>query len=156
PVTLSDTLNGKREFVPITLGKVKMYSCGPTVYGPQHIGNLRAAVFSDTVARTLAVAGYEVQRVVNITDVGHMVGDGDEGEDKMAVGAKRDNVTPEQVADKYAKQYIADIQALNVDIKRIRFPRATAYIPDQIKMIKELEKRGHTYRLPDGVYFDTS
>lgn len=137
-------------------GKVSLYSCGPTVYGPQHIGNLRAAVFSDTLARTLAVAGYEVKRVVNITDVGHMVGDGDEGEDKMMVGAKRDNVTPEEVADKYAKQYLADIKALNVDTRRVRFPRASDYIPDQIKMIQELEKHGHTYTLPDGVYFDTS
>ncbi len=156
PVTLSDTLSGTREFVPLKRGEARMYSCGPTVYGPQHIGNLRAAVFSDTVARTLAVAGYRVKRVINITDVGHLVGDGDEGEDKMAVGAAREKVSPNEVADKYAKQYLADIRTLNIDTKHIRFPRATAYIEDQIRMINTLEKKGHTYALPDGVYFDTS
>ena len=155
-VLLSDTLSGKREFAPLKKGEVRMYSCGPTVYGPQHIGNLRAAVFSDTVARTMAVAGYAVKRVVNITDVGHLVGDGDEGEDKMAVGAAREKVSPMEIADKYAKQYLTDVKALNVDTRRIRFPRATAYVQDQIQMIKTLEKKGHTYTLPDGVYFDTA
>ncbi len=156
-ITLTNTLSGIKEvFTPEKSPEVRMYSCGPTVYGPQHIGNLRAAVFSDTLARTLAYAGYKVKRVINITDVGHMVGDGDQGEDKMAVGAKRDKVTPKEIADRYSKQYLDDIRALNIETKHIRFPRATDYIPDQIKMIQTLEKRGHTYALSDGVYFDTS
>jgi cysteinyl-tRNA synthetase len=156
-VTLANTLTGTKEaFTPLKKGEAKLYSCGPTVYGPQHIGNLRAAVFSDVLARTLSAAGYKVKKVVNITDVGHLVGDGDEGEDKMMVGAKRENVSPKEIASKYAKQYLDDIRALNIDTKKIRFPRATDYIPDQIKMIKALEKNGHTYALPDGVYFDTS
>lgn len=156
-VRLTNTLSGTLEtFTPQKPGKVRMYSCGPTVYGPQHIGNLRAAVFSDTLARTLTAAGYEVDRVVNITDVGHLVGDGDEGEDKMAVGAAREQTTPEAIADRYAKQYLADIRALNVDTGSIRFPRATDYIKEQIAMIRALEKKGLAYRTADGVYFDTA
>lgn len=156
-ITLFNTLRGEKDtFTSQKEGEVRMYSCGPTVYGPQHIGNLRAAVFADTVARTFLSGGYRVKRVINITDVGHMVGDGDMGEDKLAVGAKRENKTPQKVASMYAKQYLGDIRTLNVDTKQIRFPRATDYIPDQIKMIRTLEKRGHTYTLPDGVYFDTS
>src|SRR3989344_7961604 len=95
-VFFTNTLSGKKElFIPQKPGLVLMYTCGPTVYGPAHIGNLRAYVFSDTIARTLEAAGYRVKRVINITDVGHLVGDGDEGEDKMAVGAKREKTTPE-------------------------------------------------------------
>lgn len=156
-VFLVNTLSGKKErFVPLSGRTVKMYSCGPTVYGPQHIGNLRAAVFSDVLARVLAASGYRVRKVVNITDVGHMVGDGDEGEDKMAVGAKRDHKTPKEIANRYAKQYLADIRALNVDTRAIRFPRATDYIPDQIRMIRALEKKGYAYRADDGIYFDVT
>jgi cysteinyl-tRNA synthetase len=89
PLFFTNTLSGKKElFAPLKPGVVSLYSCGPTVYGPQHIGNMRAALFADTVARVLAAAGYHVRRVINITDVGHLVGDGDEGEDKMAVGAR--------------------------------------------------------------------
>ncbi len=153
----TNTLSGqKEEFKALKAPTAKVYSCGPTVYGPQHIGNMRAALFSDTLARALSVAGYKVQRVINITDVGHLVGDGDVGEDKISVGAKRENVSPKEIADRYAKQYLSDIRTLNVVTKTIRFPRATDYIPDQIAMIKTLEKRGHTYTLADGVYFDTA
>lgn len=134
-----------------------MYSCGPTVYGPQHIGNLRAALFADTVARVLIAAGYHVRRVINITDVGHLVGDSDEGaEDKMAVGATREHTTPEVIAERYTKQYLTDIQALNIDTAHILFPRATEYITEQIAMVKALEEKGYAYRADDGVYFDTS
>lgn len=157
PVELFNTLSGaKEDLQPVHAGEVRLYSCGPTVYGPQHIGNLRAAVFSDTLARAVSRAGYRVRRVVNITDVGHLVGDGDEGEDKMAVGAKRENVHPEAIADKYASQYLADIAALNIATTEIQFPRATAYIGKQIDMIRALEKKGFTYQTTDGVYFDTT
>ncbi len=132
-----------------------MYTCGPTVYSQQHIGNLRPGVFSDTLARTLSYAGYRVLRVINITDVGHMVGDTDLGEDKIAVGAKREQTTPEAIAERYAKQFISDLEDLNIDSDDIRFPRATAYIKEQIALAKTLEEKGFTYRLPDGLYFDT-
>jgi cysteinyl-tRNA synthetase len=156
PVRLTNTLSGaKEEFRKKGAGPVLMYSCGPTVYGPQHIGNLRAAVFSDTVARTLTCAGYKVKRVVNITDVGHLVGDGDEGEDKMSVGAKREHATPQEIAERYTKQYLEDISALNIDTKAITFPRATAYIKEQIDMIRTLENKGLAYETSDGMYFDT-
>jgi cysteinyl-tRNA synthetase len=156
-VKFTNTLTGsKDDFKSITPGKVRLYSCGPTVYGPQHIGNLRAAVFSDILTRTLTSAGYDVEKVVNITDVGHLVGDGDEGEDKMAVGAAREQVSPKAIADKYTEQYLKDIRALNIDTTHIHFPRATEFIQEQIAMIQTLEKRGHTYVLEDGVYFDTA
>jgi cysteinyl-tRNA synthetase len=156
PVYLTNTVSGVREEFRVKQKPVLMYSCGPTVYGPQHIGNLRSAVFYDTVARTLKAAGYTVKRVVNITDVGHLVGDGDEGEDKMAVGAKRDHTTPEAIAEKYTNRYLDDIRALNIDTNDITFPRATAYIQEQIKMIQTLERKGLTYQTSEGVYFDTA
>lgn len=157
PLQFTNTLTGaKEEFIPLTPGKATLYSCGPTVYGPVQIGNLRSFVLADTVARTLAAAGYEVKRVMNITDVGHLVADAEQGEDKMAVGAKRDNVSPKEIATRYSKLFLHDIHALNVGTKFIRFPRATDYIKEQIAMIKKLEKGGHTYQLSDGIYFDTS
>ena len=153
----TNTLSGaKEEFRKKDAGPVRMYSCGPTVYGPQHIGNLRSAVFYDTVARTLKVSGYSVKRIVNITDVGHLVGDGDEGEDKMAVGAARDNTTPEAIAEKYTNRYLDDIRALNIDTNDITFPRATGYIQEQIQMIQALMSKGLAYKTSDGVYFDTA
>lgn len=157
PIFFTNTLTGKKDlFVPLKPGIVSMYSCGPTVYGPQHIGNLRAALFADMVARVLLSSGYHVRRVINITDVGHLVGDGDEGEDKMAVGAKRDHVTPEEIAEKYAKQYLGDVASLNIDTAHILFPRATEYIKEQIAMVKTLEEKGYAYKTNDGVYFDTA
>jgi cysteinyl-tRNA synthetase len=156
-IRFTNTLSGaKEEFRKKGAGPVSMYSCGPTVYGPQHIGNLRSAVFYDTVARTLKSAGYSVKRVVNITDVGHLVGDGDEGEDKMAVGAKREQTSPEEIAERYTKRYLDDIRALNIDTNDITFPRATDYIKEQVEMIQTLEKKGLTYTTSDGVYFDTA
>lgn len=157
PIYFTNTLTGKKDlFSPIKDGVVSLYSCGPTVYGPQHIGNLRAILFSDVIARVLTQAGYRVKRVNNITDVGHMVGDGDDGEDKMAVGAKKDHTTPEEVAKKYTNLYLSDIKKLNVDIDDISFPRATEFIEQQIALVQALEQKGFTYRTPEGVYFDTS
>ena len=155
-VLLTNTLSGSKElFIPQRPGIVLMYTCGPTVYGPAHIGNLRAYVFSDTVARVLTAAGYRVRRVINITDVGHLVGDGDRGKDKMAVGAAREQLTPEEVADRYTKLFIEDIGDLNIDADAIAFPRATEYIREQVALAKTLEEKGFAYRLSDGLYFDT-
>lgn len=142
--------------MPAKPGVATLYSCGPTVYGAQHVGNLRAAVFSDTIARVLMDAGYHVRRVINITDVGHLVGDGEEGEDKMSVGAIREKKTPEEIADRYAKLYLEDIRALNLDTNHILFPRATEYIKEQIALAKTLEEKGFAYRTADGLYFDVT
>lgn len=155
-IFFTNTLSGKKElFVPLKAGQVLMYSCGPTVYGPAHIGNLRSYVFSDTIVRALEAAGYRVQRVINITDVGHLVSDADEGEDKMAVGAAREHTTPEAIADRYAKRFIEDLRALNIDTEEIRFPRATQYIREQIALAQTLEQKGFTYQIQDGLYYDT-
>jgi len=157
PIFFTNTLTGGKDlFVPRTPGVVTLYSCGPTVYGPQHIGNLRAALFADVIARVLLSAGFHVRRVINITDVGHLVGDGDEGEDKMAVGAAREKTTPEEIADRYTNLYLEDIRALNLDTEHILFPRASHYIDQQIAMVQSLEEKGFTYSTKEGVYFDTS
>ena len=155
-VFFTNTLTNTKElFIAQRPGIVTMYSCGPTVYGQQHIGNMRAAVFSDTIARVLKAAHYHVRRVTNITDVGHMVGDNDEGEDKMAVGARQEKLTPEAVAARYTKMFLDDLDELNIDADDIHFPRATEYIKEQIALAKTLEEKGFAYYLPDGLYFDT-
>ncbi|HEX2792752.1 MAG TPA: hypothetical protein VHO23_03500, partial [Candidatus Paceibacterota bacterium] len=153
----TNTLTGRKEvFSPQRAGLVSMYSCGPTVYAKQHIGNLKAPLFADLIARVLASAGYHVRRVINITDVGHLVADGDEGEDKMEKGARSEGTSVRDIAERYAGQFIADIRALNVDTDDILFPRATEYIKEQIDMIRALEAGDFTYPTADGIYFDTS
>ena len=156
-VFFTNTLSGKKElFIPQKPGLVLMYTCGPTVYQQQHIGNLRPPLISDLVARVLRHAGYEVKRVLNITDVGHLVGDGDEGEDKIAVSARKEKKTPKEIAEHYTQLYLDDLENIGIDIDDIRFPRATDYIREQIALAKTLEEKGLAYRLPDGLYFDTS
>lgn len=155
-VFFTNTLSGDKElFISQKPGIVLMYTCGPTVYGPAHIGNLRAYVFSDTIVRTLTVAGYHVRRVINITDVGHLTSDADFGEDKMNVGALREKKSPEEIAARYAKLFIEDLDEININTRDILFPRATEYINEQIALAKTLEEKGFAYRLPDGLYFDT-
>lgn len=151
-----NTLSGSKElFIARKPGVVSMYSCGPTVYSRAHIGNLRSFVFSDSVARVLKNAGYLVRRVINITDVGHLTGDGDHGEDKMALGAAREKMTPTEIADRYTKLFKEDIENLNITLDDIHFPRATDYIKEQIALAKTLEEKDFAYRLSDGLYFDT-
>ena len=157
PIFFTNTLAGKKEiFTPLKAGVATLYSCGPTVYSKQHIGNLKAPIFADLIARVLSQSGYHVRRVINITDVGHLVSDADEGEDKMQVGATRENTTPQKIAERYAGMFIDDLRALNVDTADILFPKATEYIREQIAMIQVLEQKGHTYRTKDGIYFDTA
>ncbi len=156
PVLLTNTLSGKKEiFSPIRAGSVTLYSCGPTVYSKQHIGNMRAVVFSDLLARTLKSADYHVRRVINITDVGHLVSDADDGEDKMEMGAKKEGLRAQDIAARYTKMYLDDVRMLGVDVDDISFPKATDYIEEQIDIVKRLEQRGYTYRTSDGIYFDT-
>lgn len=147
-------------FKPINEGKVGIYSCGPTVYHYQHIGNMRAAVFADTIHRTMKNAGYEVTHVINITDVGHLTGDNqgdaDNGEDRMEKGAKREGKSVWDIAKMYTEAYFDDLKKLNINLSEYNFPRATDNIKEQIDIIKKLEEKGYTYKISDGVYFDTS
>lgn len=157
PLFFTNTLSGKKEvFSSRKAGEVSMYSCGPTVYSKQHIGNLKAPVFADLVARVLTSSGYRVRRVMNITDVGHLVSDADEGEDKMEKGARLEGRTAQETAARYTKAFLEDIRALNIDTDALSFPRATDYIKEQVAMIATLEEKGYTYKTSDGVYFDTS
>ena len=156
-IFFTNTLSGEKElFISQKPRMVTMYSCGPTVYGPAHIGNLRAYVFSDILARVLGGVGYSVRRVINITDVGHLVGDGDAGEDKMTVGAAREKTTPQAIADRYTNEFIDNLSELNIDTGNLKFPRATDYIKEQIALAKTLEEKGFAYRIKNGLAFDTS
>lgn len=157
-----NTLSGKKErFSHNTETPVKMYNCGPTVYGKQHIGNLSMFVFTDILRRTLEYSGYKVKQVINFTDVGHLSSDADEGEDKMTAGLKRDgfDLTLENMrtmAEKYAHAFLDDLSALNIDTKKILFPYASDHIQGQIDIIKRLEEKGHAYKTSKGLYFDTA
>lgn len=151
--TLTRTLD---EVTPLEGKKIRLYTCGLTVYSQPHIGNWVAYIYWDILVRTLRDAGYDVTRVQNITDVGHLTSDEDAGEDKMLKGALREGITAWQVAEKYSA--IADDEAYNQLglLRPDHIPRATEYIPQQIAFVKELEKKGYTYVIADGVYFDTS
>ena len=140
------------EFVPIEEGRVSMYCCGPTVYNYAHIGNLRTYIFEDILHRTLESAGYKVTHVMNITDVGHLTGDGDEGEDKMQKSARETGRSVWDIAEFYTKAFFKDEAALNIRRPDI-VCRATDNIPEMIALIKRLEDRGHTYLSGGNVYF---
>jgi cysteinyl-tRNA synthetase len=156
PLRIFNTMSGEIEtFVPMKAPVVKMYNCGPTVYDEQHIGNMFSQVFTNTLRRTLNAWGFEVKQVVNITDVGHLVSDADEGEDKMEAAAKKKHTSAQKIAQKITELYFNDLDALGVDRSRIQFPRATEYIGEQIALVKALEEKGYAYRITDGIYFDT-
>lgn len=142
-------------FLPLEKGKVSLYCCGPTVYNYAHIGNLRAFVFEDILVRTLLLAGYRVNHVMNITDVGHLTSDGDEGEDKMIKGARERGMTVWDIARFFTDAFVEDTRRLN-----IRPPttlcRATEHIAEMIAFIQKIEERGFTYIAGGNVYFDTS
>jgi len=153
---LYNTLGRKKQtFKSIKKNKVGLYTCGPTVYNYAHIGNLRSYIFSDILKRVLEHNGYKVKHVINITDVGHLVSDADTGEDKIEVGAKREKKTARQIAQFYTKAFQEDIKKLNIK-RPDKWTKASDYIKEQIGLIKLLEKRGYTYRIKDGIYFDTS
>jgi cysteinyl-tRNA synthetase len=156
-VKLHNTLSGKKEeFKPLHNESVGMYNCGPTVYYFAHIGNMRAYVFADILKRTLKYAGFEVKQVINITDVGHLTSDEDEGEDKIEQTAKKEGKTAEEITDFYESAFHKDLSDLNIDLEGTLFPKATEHIKEQIELIKILEERGFTYRTSNGIYFDTS
>ena len=153
---LYNTLSrSKQEFKPIQDKHVGVYSCGPTVYWFAHIGNMRAFLFADLLCRTLRFDGFTVDQVMNITDVGHLTGDADEGEDKMIVAMKREGKTAYEIAEFYAQAFFKDLEILNIT-PASKYPRATEHIAEQIEMVEQLEKNGFAYRTSDGIYFDTS
>lgn len=145
----------KEEFKPINPPKVGMYICGPTVYDYAHIGHARTYTNSDVLARSLRWLGYQVKTVMNITDVGHLTSDADIGEDKMEKKAKQEKKTALEIAEFYTNDFWKMIASLNINKPNV-VCRATDYIQEMIEMVQELEKKGFTYRISDGIYFDTS
>ncbi|MDQ5955294.1 MAG: cysteinyl-tRNA synthetase [Patescibacteria group bacterium] len=162
PLRFHNTLSGKGEdFESLKSGEVKMYNCGPTVYGTQHIGNMSAAVFADVLRRTLEAWDYQVKQVINITDFGHLSSDADEGDDKMTIGLRAAGMdislaNMRVLAERYTEEYFADLDHLGIDRSKITFPRASDFIPQQISLIESLEEKGYAYKTSDGVYFDVS
>lgn len=145
----------KEEFKPLVGNTVRMYSCGPTVYNYAHIGNLRTYIFMDILRRTLRYDGYKIKGVMNITDVGHLLSDRDDGEDKMATAAKREQKSPYEIADYYAGVFYTDIDKLNISRPEI-IAKATDHINDMIEYVKALVDKGYGYETSDGIYFDIS
>ena len=145
----------KEEFTPTRPGEVGLYTCGPTVYNFAHIGNLRTYIFEDVLKRVLAFNGFAVRHVMNITDVGHLTGDRDMGEDKMETGARRDGKTAWDIAEFYTQAFKQDLARLNI-LEPSIWCKATDSIPEQIDLIRILEEKGFTYKTGDGIYFDTA
>ena len=143
------------EFKPLNPENVKVYTCGPTVYSSPHIGNWVAFIYWDILVRTLQLNGYNVTRTMNITDVGHLVSDEDDGEDKLEKGARREGKTVWEVAEFYTNEFLKGMHDLNL-IAPDNLSKATDFIPEQIEIIENLSKKGFTYRTSDGIYFDTA
>ena len=150
--TLTKTVE---DFIPHEEGKVKMYTCGPTVYHFAHIGNLRTYIMEDTLEKFLRFSGYDVTRVMNVTDVGHLTSDGDTGEDKMLKGAKREKKTVLEIAEFYKDAFFADCKKLNIKTPDIVQP-ATGCIAEFIEMIEKLLEKDYAYFAEGNVYIDTS
>ena len=151
-----NTLSRKKEvFRVLDRNEVRMYSCGPTVYDYPHIGNLRTYITVDMIKRYLAYKGYKVNHVMNITDVGHLTSDADEGEDKLETGAKREGKTVWEIAEFYTTIFKKDLKTLNI-LEPDIWAKATDHISDQIELIKKLEERGYAYETSEAVYFDIS
>ena len=151
-----NTLTKKKElFKTIEPNKVKMYSCGPTVYKDATIGNMRTNLFQDTLRRVLEYNGYEVKQVMNITDVGHLVSDGDEGEDKMLKSAREEHKSPMEIAEHYTKLFFKDLERLNVEIPEV-ICKATDHIKEMLEMVQKIMERGYAYETSTAIYFDVS
>jgi len=149
-----NTLTKKKEqLVPIDDKTVRMYSCGPTVYSYAHIGNMKAFLFMDFLKRSLNYLGYKVKNVMNITDVGHLVSDADEGEDKMIKTAKSTNKTPWEIAAMYTDAFLADIKKLNIQRPNV-LCKASEHIEEMLEMVYKLYDEGYAYETSDGIYFD--
>ena len=147
--------HSKDKFKPLDEKEVKIYSCGPTVYKDATIGNMRTNIFQDNLRRTLEYNGYKVKQAMNITDVGHLVSDGDEGEDKMIKSAKQEGKTPLEIANYYTKLFFRDLERLNIEIPEI-ICKATDNIQDMLNVVEELVKKGYAYETSTAIYFDIS
>jgi cysteine--tRNA ligase len=147
--------HSKEKFSPINKEEVRIYSCGPTVYKDATIGNMRTNIFQDTLRRTLEYNGLKVKQAMNITDVGHLVSDGDEGEDKMIKSARQEGKEPLEIANYYTKLFFKDLENLNIEIPEI-ICRATDNIEDMLKAVEDLVKRGYAYETSSAIYFDIS
>jgi cysteinyl-tRNA synthetase len=153
---LYNTLTRSKErFTPIVAGEVGLYTCGPTVYNHAHIGNLRTYIFEDILKRVLTYNGYRVKHIMNITDVGHLTGDRDMGEDKMERGAQREGKSAWEIAEFFTRAFQADLGRLNI-LDPTTWSKATDTIGEQIGLIRKLEDKGYTYKTSDGIYFDTA
>lgn len=153
---LYNTLTKTKEvFTPLQENEVRMYSCGPTVYKDATIGNMRTNIFQDILRRVLKYNGYTLKHVMNITDVGHLVSDADEGEDKMIKSAKEEGKTPLEIAEFYTKRFMNDLHDLNIDMPEI-ICKATDHIPEMIEFVKGLVEKGYAYETSTAIYFDVS
>lgn len=156
PIQLFNSLGRElKEFKPLTPGQVLMYSCGPTVYNFAHIGNLRAYIFTDTLRRVLQWKGFDVKHVMNITDVGHLTSDADEGKDKMEQSASKQGKTVWEIAQFYTDNFFSDLEKLDI-LTPTTVCKATDNIQEMINFAKKLDEKGFTYVLDDGLYFDIS
>ncbi len=155
-IKLYNTLTRKKEnFVPINKNIVNIYTCGPTVYNYAHIGNMRAYIFMDNLRKILKYNGYNLNHVMNITDVGHMTSDADEGEDKMLKAARRENKDVYEIANKYTEYFLRDIERLNIE-RPEHIVKATDHIKEMEEYVKDILKNGYAYETKNGIYFDTS
>ena len=153
-LVLHDTLTRRKQpFVPVSPGRVRMYNCGPTVYGRTHIGNFRAFLFADVLRRWLEASGYAVAQVMNITDVGHARDDDpDSTDDKLEAAARTERLDPWKIAEKYTALFFQDLDALGI-LRAHHYPRATRYIPEMIAIIERLIETGHAYQVGGNVYY---
>ena len=151
-----NTLTRKKEkFVPIDEKEIRIYSCGPTVYKDATIGNMRTNIFQDVLRKVLRYNGYKIKHAMNITDVGHLVSDGDEGEDKMLKSAREENKAPEEIANHYTKLFFDDLKNLNLETPEI-ICKATDHIQDMLKYVEKLVEKGYAYETSTAIYFDIS
>jgi len=151
-----NTLTRKKEiFKPLKKSQVRIYTCGPTVYSYQHIGNLRSYIFADILRKVLEYNSYKVKQIINVTDVGHLTSDQDEGEDKMEKAAKRERKTAKEISNYYFSVFKEDLKKLKILMPE-KWPKASEHVKEQIELIKILEAKGYTYQTSDGIYFDTS
>ena len=151
-----NTLTKKKEqFNPIDSKQVRIYSCGPTVYKDATIGNMRTNIFQDVLRRVLRYNGFELKHVMNITDVGHLVSDGDEGEDKMLKSAREEKKSPLEIAEHYTKLFFDDLKSLNIETPEI-VCKATEHIQEMLEYVKKLIKNGYAYETSTAIYFDIS
>ena len=145
----------KEEFKPAEGNTVRIYTCGPTVYKDATIGNMRTFIFMDNLRRVLKYNGYQLKHVMNLTDVGHLVSDGDEGEDKMIKSAREEGKTPLEIAEYYTKLFFRDLDRLDVDMPEI-ICKATDYIQEMLEYVEALMKNGYAYETSTAIYFDVS